>query len=41
MLQICNSQGHWTAVCDYSFGCNEATVACRQLGYNSAGKFIN
>ena len=37
MLQICNSKGHWTAVCDYSFGCSEATVACKQLGYYNAG----
>ena len=35
MLQICDATGHWTAVCDYSWGCNEAVVACKQLGYNS------
>ena len=35
MLQICDATGHWTAVCDYSWGCNEAMVACKQLGYNT------
>ena len=35
MLQICDATGHWTAVCDYSWGCNEAIVACKQLGYNT------
>lgn len=37
MLQMCY-QGRWTAVCDYSWGCAESIVACRQLGYTNAGK---
>ena len=40
MLQICDSTGHWTAVCDYYWSCNNAIVACRQLGYNDLSKNI-
>ena len=35
MLQICDATGHWTAVCDYNWGCNEAVVACKHLEYNT------
>ena len=31
MLQICVS-GSWQVVCDDGWGCNDAIVACRQLG---------
>ena len=41
MLQICDSTGHWTAVCDYYWKCNNAVVACRQLGYNTLSKNMN
>ena len=41
MLQICDSTGHWTAVCDYYWGCNNAIVACRQLGFNDFSKNID
>ena len=34
MVQLCNSTGEWEAVCDYSWGCTESIVACRQLGYD-------
>lgn len=37
MLQICNSNGRWTAVCDYSWACRESSVACKHLGYSNAG----
>ncbi|XP_011405675.2 PREDICTED: scavenger receptor cysteine-rich domain superfamily protein-like [Amphimedon queenslandica] len=35
MVQMCR-QGRWTAVCDFSWGCAESVVACRQLGYTNA-----
>ena len=28
----------WEAVCDYSWHCNEAIVACKQLGYTNSCK---
>ena len=37
MLQMCY-QGRWTAVCDFSWGCAESVVACKQLGYTNASK---
>ena len=39
MLQICNSTQMWEAVCDYSWHCNEAIVACKQLGYTNSSKY--
>lgn len=39
MVQICNYAGRWTAVCDFSWGCNEATAACRHLGYANTSEF--
>ena len=36
MLQICVSNS-WQVVCDDYWDCNDATVACRQLGYNRTG----
>ena len=41
MLQICDSTGNWTAVCDFYWKCNNAVVACRQLGYNPISKSMN
>ena len=36
MLQQCNSSYQWSAVCDRDWDCNEAKVACRQLGFNDS-----
>ena len=33
MVQLCNTNGGWEAVCDYSWDCRESMVACHQLGY--------
>lgn len=37
---MANSTGHWLAVCDYSWACNEALVACKQLGNNNPSECI-
>ena len=33
MLQICKN-GRWHGVCDHFWDCDDAKVACRQLGFN-------
>ena len=33
MVQLCNANGGWEAVCDYDWDCYEPVVACHQLGY--------
>ena len=39
MLQMCDSKGRWTAVCDYRWGCSISKVACRQLGFSGNSKY--
>ena len=39
MLQICVSNS-WQVVCDDYWDCNDALVACRQLGYNGTGTVL-
>ena len=36
MLQICKNR-RWHSVCDRFWDCNDAKVACRQLGFNQEG----
>ena len=38
MLQMCDSYGRWTAVCDYGWTNYHSIVACKQLGYNNSSK---
>ena len=39
MLQMCNSYGQWTAVCDYDWTQYHSIVACKQLGYSNPSKY--
>ena len=36
-VEICHNN-QWGTVCDDSFGTEEVTVVCRQLGYSTFGK---
>ena len=36
-VQMCYN-GTWYVVCDYNWGCAEANVVCRELGYNGASE---
>ena len=38
MLQICDNNAKWTAVCDYNWQCNHAVIACKQLGFSNPSK---
>ena len=41
-LEICIVNGTWGTVCDAEFSCDNARVACRQLGYTDpVGKHVN
>ena len=41
MLQICESSGQWKAVCRKGSWCQDAKVACRDLGFEgSTSKII-
>ena len=34
LVEMCSSEGVWSPVCDYNWTLQDATVVCRQLGYN-------
>ena len=36
MLQQCSSTNEWEAVCNYNWDCDNAKVACRQLGFDDS-----
>ncbi len=39
-LEVCHAN-LWGTVCDANFGTPDATVACRQLGFNSTSKSMH
>ena len=39
-MEICTINGTWGTVCDFHFNCEEASVACHQLGFQNACKWI-
>lgn len=36
-VEVCNDNA-WGTVCDDAFGAADATIVCRQLGFNTIGK---
>ena len=36
-VEVC-VDGFWSSVCDQSWSTNDATVACKQLGFSSIGR---
>ena len=37
LVEMCNSKGVWSPVCDINWTLQDATVVCRELGYTSPG----
>ena len=35
VVQLCDSQGQWRAVCDYNWDCDNTRASCRQLNYHT------
>ena len=35
VMEICTVSGTWGTVCDFDFNCEEASVACHQLGFQN------
>ena len=40
VMEICTVNGTWGTVCGYGFGCEEANVACHQLGFQNFCKLL-
>ena len=37
LVEMCNSEGVWSSLCDNEWTLTDATVVCRELGYPSVG----
>ena len=37
-LQVCDSFGQWSQVCDHGWSQEDALVACRSMGFSNLGK---
>ena len=40
VMEICTVDGIWGTVCSYDFNCEEASVACHQLGFQNVCKCL-
>ena len=40
LVEMCNSKGVWSPVCDINWTLQDATVVCRELGYTSPSASI-
>ena len=40
VMEICTVDSTWGTVCDFGFYCEEASVACHQLGFQNVRKCL-
>ena len=38
-LELCDEEGNWRAICAGQWGRQDASVACRQMGFSDQGSY--